>query len=1677
MDVTDTSGAMSSLEALKRTAIAELGPDLTEPSTRVVHGLVTITWPYNSVKNSFAFILAEPDFRIRRNKGQVRLNFTGAAAKAAGTSGIGSNDELLVSLEGATWEASASKTRLSIPDANIDWQMTFSQRASLKITSGETGETKYVTVDDASFEQPSQQIPETLTNDSSPTEDFIAPTFPAQTPVKDTRVERLAQDEFESPAFIKRARLSYGSLFEGGYDIFEDDGGVKGQGRKRTKFGEHRSAWRYSSQSASPEPPKSPDGEAINPAEKPAESSPKPAMADEACQTMELDATTSPPTSTAIQKSDEVRPSTAQSQVPATHFRETMTQRADQLLPMDSTDPADATANTTSTAPTLFADPALDTNPFQSARQFPPSIGASESPWNTAQNAFTPAPSSNPLFMHPQIVEETFSGELGTPFPSQQMASFHATGSRSQSHSPGRAGYISEYPDPVGSGGDEVGINVDEDHPVHAAQPATIYPSLENVDEVVYGHLRDETSANYPSSYLENTRVLPPSDADREAGPFSGVYSDVAHMARSSWATINTPSQATAMPPTGRLASRGGSTSDEAMGTDESDSAMPRTDGLASSDGSAPDQALVIDESDSDADPEPPPVAVEDTVLNGRADALEMYEDAEVEDEVDTQFSDDDEPAYDADEMGGDYDARNYEGSEDDEDDIHDEDLRDHDLEPAFDDGRSWEEGDEDESAIDESDREFDSEYDSQYDMDEGEFEQQASQPRLISQSGPPVIDLISSSEDEEESEEGTKAYDDGTGEEGEDVDDEADAEEDQEDVGEEGEELAATQSAQRGSYKLANELAASQVPNTSSASHAGLVLPEQQGVGDQLEMSPEYGPPAETAELRPEDTSIQSRVSEIFEPEEVATAASSQHDEDLHQVVDRTEEEREVSRNETPEDDVDEVAEQAHMDTDVQSTSAAPQELLESVLPDAPISSLDNTAEDIDGQQSAAIGDHLSAADGLEMLSQVIEKESKAQQQAPPVEYDEEPSDKDSSMSEVQVVDDQDPVEIDHPAFHDTHDTIDPLPNDSTVNITDVEAEGQPQLDVGSKEPVAAAPSSPPLTHSFPSQIHEDQTETTLPESVAMQTDTFADQLPTPSDTQARDVGSTTIATEIVEMEVDEVVETPLQPTQSTVAQTLDDLLPTSKSVEHFTSLTRVEVTEGSSQELGDGDQSNFEILEYPANLDPHGGHPHEASPTLNSQTQADDDLVMSEHPLGLSSQAGNEAGSQPLETSQSTVQAVSASFWSQMEGDEELQASILEDSQLDGPSMGMSDGDASGNGQLSSRVQDRSSRSPEIQPTQAEGPSSRISSRRWQGLGMPHSSGQSDATASQPDTSVELARAANASRRSARRSEASSDISSSRRHTRLEAQRHASSEAEDSSIQLARASLNKLPPPANSSRRHTRLEARRHESSEAEDSSSQLTQASLHTLPKVKEDSGSMAAVKLNLVRQLAEQLPDCASLKVLRQHLTKSLDVIAVAMMQPPEPRRAAKGPREYLMSFTVTDHSIAEHDAHHHHHHHHDGGGVAEVQLHRPHKDSLPAVRAGDVVLLRNFTVVALPGKGFGLQSNDASSWAVFEQQKQKSQTSPPPPKNPTTDEEQEEEEEEEEDQEEPRPAQIRGPPVEYDARETTYVAYLREWFGLLDDTARELLEVANRRIVDAGVAGSSGKSKSGSGNKD
>lgn len=1076
----------------------------------------------------------------------------------------------------------------------------------------------------------------------------------------------------------------------------------------------------------------------------------------------------------------------------------------------------------------------------------------------------------------------------------------------------------------------------EQNYPVPTAPQDMAYPPLDLETEEGVSPAEQETSTAYPPDYLDDDQPISRGVMDVEQNPFGARPPVTADVVSSSWAPINNPTRATS---------------------------MPRTDRLGSGKGQSPETAVVIDESDSDDDP-PPPTAVEDTVVEGRAHALGVYEEAEVEDEVDAEYSDEDEPEYDADEMGGDYDTRNYVGPNDDEDDSHDEDLRPHNLEPEFNDGESWEGVDEDEDEMEGADgedySEYESDYEMEYEMDEAdENPQQPSRP--VSQSTPQVIDLISSSEDEEDDDQAAPPQP-----------------------------LPRTNipSPSRYQPKISDEVLARGGGDEESEE-------EEDSEGSNEEKDEAVGKEEHMGEQDDAESSHSSDQSEL------QSSASEEASDD--EVIDESLETELEQAGDTP---VEEVVEDPDMDPESESTEFQGQQADESTTEfkkspqpnGVQLIAIQDDENDTamggveDKEEDEEIATPQSAAEGLEFLSRIVENEliannetassEKAQGEtavaatsseadAPPIAH--------AQGTRKQVDGSQVTQEEEEQV-----DMISTLPNAPSAL--------QPTVTDENKHTETVAPSSPPLTSSFVSQLGEESKVEIAPQDAPPTTEPQipADQLPTPLDTQL--TGDFTVVDPLsVSMEIEEPEEitTTTERVETVVREVVteqsDDVQEPLVTIEEtITTLTEVEErpVEPVAVSRQQTPQQSEEIMESKSLF---------VSPSLSFQTQVDaDDMTQASftQPSPMPTvEAGAEAEADVHPDIEVNVSDASPSFQSQMDLDEELQASIMEHSQV-------FDEDADivtiSKDETRDHIEDYESevgisqngdeieKEPEIEEIVSRAASPELGTPLEERRGIKRAISEVESTdttelTSEADPSVQLARAANTSKRSAT---ASKNV---RTQKELLAHDIPTPEVEDSSVQLARASLNKP--------------------------------------PQAEEDSSSMTTAKLILIRHLRDELPDCTSLKVIRHHQQQKLDVIAVAMMQPPDPQRAKGGPREYMMSFTITDHSIGPYS-------------VVEVQLYRPHKDSLPIIKAGDVVLLRNFTVVSLKGKDFGLRTNDESSWAVF-------------------------------DYEDGQPPQIRGPPVEYGDKEATYVAHMRTWFNLLDEKARAKLERANKKIVDAG----------------
>jgi len=175
----------------------------------------------------------------------------------------------------------------------------------------------------------------------------------------------------------------------------------------------------------------------------------------------------------------------------------------------------------------------------------------------------------------------------------------------------------------------------------------------------------------------------------------------------------------------------------------------------------------------------------------------------------------------------------------------------------------------------------------------------------------------------------------------------------------------------------------------------------------------------------------------------------------------------------------------------------------------------------------------------------------------------------------------------------------------------------------------------------------------------------------------------------------------------------------------------------------------------------------------------------------------------------------------------------------------------------------------------------------------------------------------------------------------------------------------------------------------------------------------------LKIQLVKSLRTNLPDFLSLKMLsRNSIDKMTDILAVITQSPPPPHRPKHGPRDFMLTLCLTDPSTAPTQ-------------VRVAHIFRPHLTSLPDVESGDVILLRRVKVVSMKGRGFGVRSEDGSSWAVSKYNEREILT------------------------------QVKGPPIEITPEEIQYAKGLRHWWSLQDDNAMGKIETASRKVTEAG----------------
>ncbi|OBR11796.1 hypothetical protein CH63R_04092 [Colletotrichum higginsianum IMI 349063] len=1716
------------LEAADRIPIARLSPDVQEPKTCAVRGVVTITWPYSIVKKTIAFLLAEPDFRLRRAKGQVRVEFGGSSAKAVAEAALGSGDEITLSLEGVDFVVDEPRTH--VPGMSLEWQLRFTERLLLQAKISDSEDVKVVNVDHPTQPEPDTELelPQSVSDPFIDREQTPERTVTSFTPSSKRPInESLGADEYPSPAFLKRARISYGSLFEDGVGVFDEDIGAKARAKKRTKTGRYSGVWRYTSQSPSPEPEarEVSETEDTPKIESPAIVTPsRPKMVDDGCQTIERDV--SPLRE--VQVIAEARQSPSYWRSPS---KMTMVDSAVQSdLPLSP--------NVELSPGLAFGQPApipLFTSahePYAPAFHQPPLSPVfghgdegsmephydAEEPFHEHRNAYPEAGLDHVLDAHDYPVSlledpNTASHTAATPqTTSEPIPAYH---------------------------------NHQQQQSLEGEHHTVVIEGIAQPQQVPWGL----TSAHYSgSSVVSGEPVFEGQQAGQPPKTRTGP--------RDNW-----------------VEDRGGQAKIDDENSKGEQVALEAEGGMASEDGDGLHE-------------EPTSVSYAERHFQPTENEATADEQGSSSSSGSSSEDSEEEAEHEVDDAGGDYDITNYRNLSNNQDDDNGTDLEsdygqeaeEEMLEP----GLQGNEEDEPEEAIEDYGEEYDEdegEDDDEEEEDEGEEEDEDEDedaenhhPPTASRGGAPeVISLLSDSEDEDEAPPPRPApvqqrqipQSDGSTDEVEDDDPydreeseakydshEDDHEESSESLdGESEEEVSqfdtptpkprptssgpAYDALELTSATVGDDLEAMspiKLPQATDVSRSSS-RPSSRGDSEMLaaeleeELEKELAvdnPNSEQQALQLEDP-LDVRMSEVeavpsakvvadvnakkqtppyeevnnirdseVQKEEPPFQPDKPVNEGRHTLEVKTDAEAEVPVAEdagalanqdfkaTVDDDQDLPSDPAAEEAEVQRTPSRSAADIDSDCQSQVEGSrsCDLVENEVDLQETPKGSDVVIAETQRSHTESDKEMQANNEGRSTPNAASNSGKVMDMHTEKAQAVevDDQKSVKEHAPDLIETE-AADTNAEETTSLKDDQDMDLEQEADVESKVEAAVATivhdtTTIEVDMESADGDSRDPTDVDMADTEAMSVEEASDQA---SDMDMDEMTEEQLIQSQLQEEtfmfehqtVTNTITITQEAGERTVlheGKTADDANPASETEIIETSRMRMEtfvakpMVNGDERFLETAPEDEMDVdelndaksmeLASPPPTEQFQSQSLEAVKPGKQTSQASDQLNMLEGALQLVTPGGtqqiegasqlfvetqlpevpeantkvsvpeiDDAPSQtqstaPEDKTESHGQEIpenqATSFTTPVQSRETIERTLEASNEADATSPT--------NDESSSQVRDYSAQPSEVQsPLIAEDVSEEVnaaqpSPRRGRG----HRRDRSDIARKDHDPSVKVGRASIASRRSTRLSDRTTPDST--RVTRARSQslavRSDSPDVEDDNVQLAKIAL-KSPSRAPRTKLPKEKEAIKHDEAkelkEKERAKSKETEG--EEPPKEASEQKTPAEFKAQLTRSLRANVPDCISLKVLRGYPGKAVDVLAVATTEPPEGKRAKGGPRGIMLAFNVTDHSIAP-------------SQTILVQIFRPHKTALPVVHPGDAILLRNFSVMTLTSRGFGLRANDGSSWAVFEH---KSQDDLP---------------------------QIRGPPVELTDGETSHAALLKQWYNGLDAKSLARLDKAN-----------------------
>ncbi|CAI7612159.1 unnamed protein product [Penicillium discolor] len=228
--------APNALAHLTRVPIAQLSPDIEELAEKSFLAAVALVWPYSSSTKSVSLLLAEPDFRLRGAKGQIKATFHGRVAEKVAESHVGIGDTVCLALKDIKLVSNDGVQQT--PGRSVAWDAHWENGAFLEIYR-------------------SSQPPLVISVEpqvTAPHETELAPpTTPSGKSINPELDLPSSARLWGSPVFLESARTSFGGTLRSTFHAFaEEDGFVPGKGRKKPRYSLHREDWRVINEPESP---------------------------------------------------------------------------------------------------------------------------------------------------------------------------------------------------------------------------------------------------------------------------------------------------------------------------------------------------------------------------------------------------------------------------------------------------------------------------------------------------------------------------------------------------------------------------------------------------------------------------------------------------------------------------------------------------------------------------------------------------------------------------------------------------------------------------------------------------------------------------------------------------------------------------------------------------------------------------------------------------------------------------------------------------------------------------------------------------------------------------------------------------------------------------------------------------------------------------------------------------------------------------------------------------------------------------------------------------------------------------------------------------------------------------------------------------------------------------------